>query len=107
MQVRTNKMSQAEDSRSEFICIRVGFSAPGTLLSDSIGNHLSCCSFVPYLRNMVLTRVLWTSQRTETDGSTLASSSMAMMAAVKEDSAPPCSALVSIPMSFVFISKAT
>src|SRR5262245_16139366 len=71
-----------------------------TLFSESIGNHLSCCSLVPYFLKMVLTRVLCTSHKTETEGSTLASSSIAMMADVNEDSAPPCSALVSIPMSW-------
>jgi hypothetical protein len=35
----------------------------------------------------------------DTEGSTLASSSMAIIVEVNEDSAPPCSALVSIPMS--------
>ena len=71
-----------------------------TLDWDSWGNHFSCCSWVPYLRMTVLTRVLWTSQRTETDGSTFASSSMAMMAEVKEEPDPPKSGLVSMPMSW-------
>src|SRR6266550_4845642 len=71
-----------------------------TLESANKGNHLSCCSFVPYVRITVLTSVLWTSHITETEGSTFASSSIAMIAEVKDDSAPPCSALVSIPMSY-------
>jgi len=48
----------------------------------------------------VFTSVLCTSHKTDTDGSTLASSSIAIIAAVKEDSAPPCAALVSIPISY-------
>ena len=39
---------------------------------------------------------------TETDGSTLASSSMVRMAEVKEDSAPPNSEGISIPISCEF-----
>ena len=71
-----------------------------TIDSESLGSHSSCCSLVPYLRTTVLTRVLWTSHITETDGSTRASSSMAIIAEVNDDSAPPWSALVSIPMSY-------
>ena len=48
---------------------------------------------------MVFTSVLCTSQRTETDGSTFASSSMAMMADVNEDPEPPYSRGVSILIS--------
>ena len=48
----------------------------------------------------VFTRVLCTSHKTDTDGSTLASSSIAIIAEVNEDSAPPCAAFVSIPISY-------
>ena len=48
----------------------------------------------------VFTSVLCTSHKTDTDGSTLASSSIAIIAEVNEDSAPPCAALVSIPISY-------
>ena len=47
----------------------------------------------------VFTSVLCTSHNTDTDGSTLASSSIAIIAEVNEDSEPPCAALVSMPMS--------
>lgn len=60
-----------------------------TFDSASWGNHLSFCSCVPYFRKMVFTRVLCTSHITDTDGSTLASSSMTMMAEVKLHSEPP------------------
>lgn len=71
-----------------------------TLDSESCGSHLSCCSFVPYFLRIVLTRVLCTSHMTDTEGSTLASSSIAIMAEVNEDPQPPCSVLVSMPMSY-------
>lgn len=73
---------------------------PLTLDWESCGSHASCCSFVPYCRKMVFTKVLCTSHMTDTEGSTLASSSIAIIADVNEDSAPPYAALVSMPMSY-------
>ena len=64
-----------------------------------MGSHFSCCSLVPYFLTTVLTRVLWTSHSTDTEGSTFASSSMVIIAEVNEDSEPPRSAGVSIPIS--------
>lgn len=74
-----------------------------TLLSASNGKYLSFCACVPYVRKTVFTSVLCTSHKTETEGSTFASSSIAMIADVKEDSAPPWSAAVSIPISLLHI----
>src|ERR1700721_2255750 len=74
--------------------------AERTLFSANCGSHLSRCSFVAYFRNMVFTRVLWTSHMTDTEGSTLASSSMAIMAEVNEEPEPPWSTLVSIAISW-------
>ena len=48
----------------------------------------------------MFTSVLCTSHKTDTEGSTFASSSIAIIAEVNEHSAPPCSALVSMPMSW-------
>ena len=46
----------------------------------------------------------WTSAMTLIDGSTLANSSIAMMAVVKEASVPPYSCGISIAMSYVDVS---
>lgn len=90
-----------------------------TLLEESWGRYFSLRKSDAYLRRTVLTRVLCTSQRTDTEGSTLASSvgtrgvsslarspdrgrhvpSIARIAEVKEAPAPPYSTSVSIAMS--------
>lgn len=63
------------------------------------GKNSSLTLSLPCSLSVELTSVLWTSQQTEIDGSTLASSSTARMAAIKDISAPEWSAEVSMPMS--------
>ena len=70
-----------------------------TLLVARSGSHLFLISSLPYSLKTVLTRVLCTSTRTATLGSTRASSSTAMMAEVNEHSDPEWSAEVSMPIS--------
>jgi hypothetical protein len=65
------------------------------VLVASLGSHSFLKASLPYLRIAVTTSVLWTSHRTETEGSTRASSSMPTMAEVKFMPAPPYSSGIS------------
>lgn len=69
-----------------------------TVSVANFGNHFLLFSSLPYLMRAVLTKVLCTSHKTLTLGSTLANSSMATIAAVKFMPAPPYSSGISIPM---------